>query len=182
MKIDNYVIIASLKNEPNCKLINRIQKLRLLISSLLGSASRTHVKLHGMPRNSTSVFKSCLVNLILKDAPVVFSISRIYKYNLYQTTYTGIATYPFSLCFLSRLLVNSGPFFGDDGDIFDFSDSPTVDNGVPFDFLCKLVGVPTSTICIFPLLPNVFRNESINLAPSLGFDGMETPNISQLFR
>ena len=126
--------------------------------------------------------KPCLVNLILKDAPLVFSISRIYSYNLYQTTYTGIATYPFSLCFLSRLLVNNGPFFGDDGDIFDFSDSPTVDNGVPFDFLCKLVGVPTSTICIFPLLPNVFRNESINLAPSLGFEGMETPNISQLLR
>ena len=93
-----------------------------------------------------------------------------------------ISTYPFSLCFLSRLLVKRGPFFGDEGDILVFSVSPTVDNGVPFDFLCKLDGVPTSIVCILPLLPKVFRNESINLAPSLGFEGMETPNISQLLR
>ena len=39
-KNQNYVIIASFKSEPTCKLINRIPGLRLLISSLPGSASR----------------------------------------------------------------------------------------------------------------------------------------------
>ena len=39
MKIKNYIIIASLKG----KLINRIPGLRLLISSLPGSALRMHV-------------------------------------------------------------------------------------------------------------------------------------------
>ena len=42
-KINNYVIIVSLEGEPMGTLINIIPSLRLLISSLPGSASRTHV-------------------------------------------------------------------------------------------------------------------------------------------
>ena len=42
MKIDNYVIIASLQSEPTCSLINRIPGSHLLISSLPGSALITH--------------------------------------------------------------------------------------------------------------------------------------------
>ena len=43
-KIENYVIIASLKSEAMGKLINRIPDSRLLISSLPCSAWRTHVE------------------------------------------------------------------------------------------------------------------------------------------
>ena len=50
-KIENYVIIASLKSETVGKLINRIPGSRLLISSLPGSAMRTHVKSLGKPRD-----------------------------------------------------------------------------------------------------------------------------------
>ena len=46
-KIKNYVIIASLMG----KLINRIPGSRLLISSLPGSALRTHVESLGKPRD-----------------------------------------------------------------------------------------------------------------------------------
>ena len=46
-KIKKYVIIASLK----CVLINRIPGARLLISSLPGSALRTHVESLGKPRD-----------------------------------------------------------------------------------------------------------------------------------
>ena len=45
----NYVIYASLKSETMGKLINRIAGLRLLISSLPGSALRTHVESLGKP-------------------------------------------------------------------------------------------------------------------------------------
>ena len=62
MKIDNSVIIASLKSEdgePTCKLINililRVPVLRLFISSLPGLTSRTHVESLAKPRDSTSV-------------------------------------------------------------------------------------------------------------------------------
>ena len=48
-KLDNDVIIASLKSESTCKLINRIPGSWLLISSLPASASRTHVKSLGKP-------------------------------------------------------------------------------------------------------------------------------------
>ena len=48
---ENYVIIASLKSETMGKLINRIPDLRLLISSLPGSALRTHVESLGKPRD-----------------------------------------------------------------------------------------------------------------------------------
>ena len=51
-KIENYVIIASLKSETMVKLINGIHVLGscLLISSLPGSALRTHVESLGKPR------------------------------------------------------------------------------------------------------------------------------------
>ena len=57
-KIDNYVIIASLKSEPIGILINRIPGLHLLISSIPGSALRTHVESLGKPYNSTSDLKA----------------------------------------------------------------------------------------------------------------------------
>ena len=47
-KYKKYVKIASLKS---VQLINRIPGSRLLISSLPGWALRTHVKLHGKPRD-----------------------------------------------------------------------------------------------------------------------------------
>ena len=47
----NYVIIASLKSETMGKLINRIPGSRILISSLPGSALRTHVESLGKPRD-----------------------------------------------------------------------------------------------------------------------------------
>ena len=50
-KIDNYVIIASLNSESAFKLINRIPGSCLLISSLPGSALRTHVESLGKPRD-----------------------------------------------------------------------------------------------------------------------------------
>ena len=50
-EFDNDVIFASLKSESTCKLINRIPGLRLLISSLPGSASRTHVESLCKPRD-----------------------------------------------------------------------------------------------------------------------------------
>ena len=50
-KIKNYVIIASLKRETIGKLINRMPGSRLLISSLPGSARRTHVESLGKPRD-----------------------------------------------------------------------------------------------------------------------------------
>ena len=50
-KIENYVIIASLKRETIGKLITRIPGSRLLIESLPGSALRTHVESLGKPRD-----------------------------------------------------------------------------------------------------------------------------------
>ena len=50
-KIENYTIIASLKSETMGKLIKRMPGLRLLISSLPGSALRTHVESLGKPRD-----------------------------------------------------------------------------------------------------------------------------------
>ena len=49
--IENYVIITSLKSETMGKLINRIPGSRLLISSLPGSALRTHVESLDKPGN-----------------------------------------------------------------------------------------------------------------------------------
>ena len=59
------------------KLINRIQGSRLLISSLPGSALRMHVVLLGKPRDVNKRSKPCLVNLILKDTHLVFSMYQI---------------------------------------------------------------------------------------------------------
>ena len=50
-KLKNYAIIASLKSETVCYLINRIQGSRILILSLPGSALRTHVESLGKPRD-----------------------------------------------------------------------------------------------------------------------------------
>ena len=50
-KIDHNVNFASLKLNQLGKLINRIPSLRLLISSLPGSALRTLVELLGKPRD-----------------------------------------------------------------------------------------------------------------------------------
>ena len=50
-KLKDYLIIARLKSETRGKLINRILGLRLLISSLPGSALRTHVESLGKPRD-----------------------------------------------------------------------------------------------------------------------------------
>ena len=55
LKIENYVIIVSLKGETMGKLINRILRLCLLISSLPGPALKMHVESLGM---STSVLKA----------------------------------------------------------------------------------------------------------------------------
>ena len=75
-KIENYVIIASLKSESVGKLINRIPGSRLLISSLSGSALRTHVESLGKPRD---VNNRCLVNLISKDTHLVFFSCSIFN-------------------------------------------------------------------------------------------------------
>ena len=48
-KSENYIIMASLKSETMGKLINRIPGLRLLISSVPGSALRMHVESLGKP-------------------------------------------------------------------------------------------------------------------------------------
>ena len=50
-EIENYVLIANLKSETMEKLINRIPGSRLLISSLPGSALRTHVESLCKPLN-----------------------------------------------------------------------------------------------------------------------------------
>ena len=49
--LKNCVLIASLKSETMGKLINRMPGSRLLISSLPGSALRTHVESLGKPRD-----------------------------------------------------------------------------------------------------------------------------------
>ena len=56
--IENYVIIASLNSETMGKLINRIPGLRLLISSLPGSALRMQVESLGKPRDVNKHSKS----------------------------------------------------------------------------------------------------------------------------
>ena len=66
MNIDNYVIIPYLKSEPTCKLINRIQGLSLLISSLPGLALITHVKSLNKPGDSSSVLKALPGKLDIK--------------------------------------------------------------------------------------------------------------------
>ena len=65
-KIDSYVILANLKSEKNCKLINRIPGWPLLISRLLGWALRTDVESLGKPPDSTSVLKALPGKLHIK--------------------------------------------------------------------------------------------------------------------
>ena len=62
----NYVLIASLKSEPTCKLIKRIPGLSLLISNLPDSASRMHVESPGKPRDSASFLKDLAGKLDIK--------------------------------------------------------------------------------------------------------------------
>ena len=50
-KNENYVIIASLKSDTIGKLVNRMPGLRILMSSLPGSAVRALVESLGKPRN-----------------------------------------------------------------------------------------------------------------------------------
>ena len=66
MQINNYVIIVSFKSEPNCELINSKPGSRLLVSSLPGSASRTHVESLGKPRDSTCVLEALPEKLDIK--------------------------------------------------------------------------------------------------------------------
>ena len=59
------------------KLINIIPGSRLLISSLPGSALRTHVvnkRSQSLARCQQALSKPCLVNLISKDTHLVFDI------------------------------------------------------------------------------------------------------------
>ena len=72
--IDNCAVIASLKSEPMGKRINRIPGTHLLISSLPGSALRTHVEWRSKPHDSTSVLKALPGKLDIKDTHLVFSI------------------------------------------------------------------------------------------------------------
>ena len=73
---DNYVIIASLKSKPTCKLINRIPGSRLLISRLPGSALRMHVELLSKPRDSTRHSPTILylysTRSVIEDNSLVF--------------------------------------------------------------------------------------------------------------
>ena len=57
-KRDNYVIIASLKSESTCKLINRIPGLHLLISRLPGPALKMHVESLGKPGDVNNLSRS----------------------------------------------------------------------------------------------------------------------------
>ena len=69
-KIENYVIIASLKSETICKLIN------LLISSLPGSALRTHVESPASLAMSTSVLKVLPDKIIKRHSPSILGKPR----------------------------------------------------------------------------------------------------------
>ena len=78
-QINNYVIIASLKSEQMGNLINRIPGSHLLISSLPGSASRTHVESLGKPCDSTSLFKALPGKLDIKiHSPSILYLSHLF--------------------------------------------------------------------------------------------------------
>ena len=85
-KIDNNVIIASLKSEPMGKLINRIPGLRLLISCLPGLASRTHVGSLCKPRDSRSVLKALPDKLDIKG----HSPSILYFISVHVRRFTNV--------------------------------------------------------------------------------------------
>ena len=62
-------IIASLKSELTCKLINRIPGSRLFVSNLPGSGLRINVELLGKPRSSTIILKALHGKLDVKIHP-----------------------------------------------------------------------------------------------------------------
>ena len=62
IKIENYVIVASLKSEPIGKLINRIRGSRFLLQDRQAL------------RCQQAFSKPCMVNLISKDTHLVISI------------------------------------------------------------------------------------------------------------
>ena len=73
-KITSYSLVV--------KLIDRIPGSCLLISSLPGSASRTHVESLGKPRDVIKRFsKPCLVNLISKDTNLIFFMYCLDRHN-----------------------------------------------------------------------------------------------------
>ena len=73
MKIDNYLIIASLNSESACKLINRIPGLRLLISVYQARLQESMLNHSASLAFQQAFSKPCLVNLISKDTHLVFS-------------------------------------------------------------------------------------------------------------
>ena len=81
MKINNYLKISCLKCETSSKLIDRIPGLGLLISSLPGSDSRTHVESLGLPSNSTCVLEAEPGKLDIKrHSPSILYLSdKLYK-------------------------------------------------------------------------------------------------------
>ena len=56
--VDDIESTGKLNIKSACKLIDRIPGLRLLISSLPGSASRMHVESLGKPRDSQTVLEA----------------------------------------------------------------------------------------------------------------------------
>ena len=64
--MENYVIIASLKRETMGKLISRIPGSCLLISSLPGSALRTHVESPGKPDDVNKRSRSIVLQFDIK--------------------------------------------------------------------------------------------------------------------
>ena len=75
--MENYVIIASLKSERMGKLINRIPGSRILISSLPGSALRTHVESLGKPRYVNKALRGKLD--IKRYSPSILYLSHMPK-------------------------------------------------------------------------------------------------------
>ena len=65
-KIENYFIIASMTSETMGYLINRIPGSCLLISSIPGSALRTHVESLGKPGNVNNLLKALPGKLDIK--------------------------------------------------------------------------------------------------------------------
>ena len=89
-------IIASLKSELTCKLINRIRGSRLLISCLLGSALRTYVETLGQPRDSPNVLKALPGTLNIKrHLPSILYIShRLLANSLTSMCITAVSSEP----------------------------------------------------------------------------------------
>ena len=84
--------MASLKSEPtSCLLINRIPALRLLISSLPGLASRTHVESLDKPPDSTSLLEALPGKLDIKrHSPSILYLYFFHKSIGYQSIHSCI--------------------------------------------------------------------------------------------